>query len=614
MTLLRRSAPLLLLLALNATSRLAAQTVHVVESTADEKELLVRKTLPLEPGASTAKVRIQIDATMRMQTMDGFGASLTDSSASLIAHLSPEQRDALMHEVFAPDGPLGLTLLRQPIGASDFSAHGDYSYDDPVGAKSDPTLEQFSARADERYLFPLLREAEHLNPRLRVMGMPWSAPAWMKLNHSMRAGSLDDRNVDVYARYLARTVEAYSMQGVPLFALALQNEPMNENPSYPTQAMSPEQEAKLAATLVPMLKAAGRSPLLFGYEHNWNHLEYPEKLLSEAERLKPAGSPDLFAGISFHCYGGNESAQGAFLRSHPNTRLWFTECSAINSSPFAETFLWQAQHLLMGAPKYGARSVMLWNIALDSHGDPHNGGCDQCTGLITFEKHGGETQFKRTAGYYVLAQAAPYVHPGATHIGAVVAGSGSVMAEAYENEDGTDALLLLNLAPAAATIGVDIGAGKESFEYTLPAHALTTLTWGTPLPMVRDGLYRLAIQPAHGERLALEAAPHQSDLLERPLGDGANQLWTIHRLASGRFEIRNVGTAQALAVSSAGRLAALTLTGTQIAPLPLRIAADGLCIALSRTGGCSSAGAEGRLPGDVLLTPIAAAPGILTDK
>jgi len=561
-------------------SFLSAQDVQVLETRADGSVLLGHRQIAFGSAAPEAgAVTVSVNDTLRLQRMDGFGASLTDSSVSLLLQLPSAQRDELMQEMFDPSGPLGVTLLRQPIGASDFSAHGDYSYDDPQGAKPDPSLKHFGTATDSQMLFPLLREALHLNPQLRFMVLPWSAPAWMKDSHTMHDGSLENIYLTVYARYLARTVEAYAAEGLPVFAMALQNEPLNENPSYPTQRMDPVQEAQLAAALQPLLWQGGRNPLLLGYEHNWNNLDYPAKLLAEATQLTPKGAAPLFAGISFHCYAGNESAQLAFLRDHPNNSVWLTECSGINRTGFAEDLLWQAKHLLLGAPLNGARSVLLWNLVLNPHGGPHNGGCGDCRAAFTVEPHAGSWLVHRNVEYYELAHAAPFIHPGAVRVAARAGAAAELETVAFQNPDGTLVLLVLNIAPRETRLTLQWKGQNAS--YTAPARSLMTFRWGTAAPVVEEGTYRICAASS-GDR-CLEAVPGSSSL---ELGEaatepamGARQLWTLHRLGDNRFEIRNVATAQSLGIAAGGMLVSLAVDGGHVVPLSLHRQAEGVCLA-----------------------------------
>jgi glucosylceramidase len=566
-----------------------AQQVRVLESRADGSALLQSHETAFEAAsAATTKIRIDIDPRERFQTMAGFGASLTDSSATLIEQLPAEERKAVMREMFEPAGPLGLTLLRQPIGASDFSAHANYSYDDSPNNAEDATLAHFSVAKDETSLFPLLREAEHLNPQLRMMAMPWSPPAWMKSDHSMNAGQLEERDVPAYAQYLARTVAAYHAEGVPLFALALQNEPLNENATYPTALMQPEQEARLGAALKPLLNAQGESPLLLGYEHNWDNLDYPNRLLAEAARLAGAGAAPVFEGISFHCYKGDERAQTAFVLEHPHTSIWFTECSGTAHDVFGDSLMWQARHLLLGATLNEARSVLLWNLVLDPRGGPHNGGCGDCRPLLTLETHAGKpATFARTSDFYLLAHAAPFVHPGAVRVDARITEGADVMAAAFENLDSTMVVLALNSGPAPQEIALWLGA--KSALYKLPPRSLLTFTWGEPKPVLLEGTYSFVSFDAQKSGMQLEAAAGQGAPVWKAASGSVAQVWSLRRLPNGKFEVRNVGTSQALAISQGGALTTLTLPGNRVAALALQVDDGGFCMAPMAAGGCPSA-------------------------
>jgi len=359
--------------------------------------------------------------------------------------------------------------------------------------------------------------------------------------------------------------------------MALQNEPLNENPGYPTQHMDPVQEAQLAAILQPLLSKGGRKPLLLGYEHNWNNLDYPSALLAESARITPKGSGPLFAGISFHCYAGDESAQLAFLRAHPDTGIWFTECSGTNRTSFDGDLLWQAQHLLLGAPLNGARSVLLWNLVLNSHGGPHNGGCGDCRALFTVEPHGASWSIHRNVEYYEMAHAAPFVHPGAVRVAAMASVGHEIETVGFRNPDGTLVLLVLNSAPRGVRLSIQ-SKGRAA-AYIAPARSLLTFTWGVPVPTLTDGTYRLCTDAA-GDR-CLEAVSGTQNLSLRPASTdveaAARQLWTLHRLADGRFEIRNVATAQSLALA-AGKLATITVDAGHVVPLSLHPQGDEICV------------------------------------
>ena len=157
-------------------------------------------------GAS-ATLTVTVDPSRVYQRMDGFGASITDSSASVLYRLGPQQRDAAMRDLFGTDR---LSLLRQPMGASDL-ARTQYSYDDLPAGSTDYGMRHFSVEHDRQQILPLLRQALALNPALKVIATPWSPPAWMKTSASLIGGRLidDPRIYDAYAQYFVKFIQSY---------------------------------------------------------------------------------------------------------------------------------------------------------------------------------------------------------------------------------------------------------------------------------------------------------------------------------------------------------------------------------------------------------------------
>src|SRR3954452_14649066 len=168
-------------------------------------KLADRGSVPFRPGGSD-RLAITVDPSRAYQTMDGFGTSITDSSAQVLYRLDPRTRDATMERLFSPSAGDGLSFLRQPMGASDFVGGPFYTYDDLPAGRTDFAMERFSIDHDRAQILPLLRRALALNPRLKVIGSPWSPPAWMKTNGSLIGGRLidDPRIYDAYARYFVK--------------------------------------------------------------------------------------------------------------------------------------------------------------------------------------------------------------------------------------------------------------------------------------------------------------------------------------------------------------------------------------------------------------------------
>jgi len=124
--------------------------------------------------------------------MDGFGASLTDSAAWLVSNkLTTAQQTALWQSLFNPSAGIGISFLRQPMGASDFSASGNYGYDDVPAGQTDVNLANFAIAHDTTYTIPLLQQALIVNPAIKIVAVPWSPPAWMKTTGTMNGGNMN---------------------------------------------------------------------------------------------------------------------------------------------------------------------------------------------------------------------------------------------------------------------------------------------------------------------------------------------------------------------------------------------------------------------------------------
>jgi glucosylceramidase len=451
--------------------------VQVVETTSDQKMLL--QTVPsvfFANNSSTASENlnnfvITVDPAIQYQQMDGFGASLTDSSAWLIwKKLNTSQQTTLMQQLFSPTSGIGLSFLRQPMGATDFSASGNYSYDDVPDGKTDPNLKNFSIAHDTAYIIPLVKQAIALNPNLKVVALPWSPPAWMKTTGTMNGGNMNTAYFPSLARYFVDFVQAYQQQGIPIYALSAQNEPFYSTTGYPTEYLSAADEsAFIANNLGPALKNAKLDSVkIFGYEHNWDNTSYPESLLGSS-------ATQYVAGTSFHCYAGDPSAQSTVKTAFPAKDIWFTECSGITSTTFTNDLVWNSEHLLIGAVRNWARSVSIWNIALDQNSGPKNGTCMNCRGVVTIDDSVSPAKITFNVEYYVLGHLGKFVMPGSHRINSNTFGAGSIEDVAFQNPDGSIVLFVLNSSSNAGTFAVTC-IGK-SFNYTLPAKAVATFIW-----------------------------------------------------------------------------------------------------------------------------------------
>ncbi|HZR48987.1 MAG TPA: glycoside hydrolase family 30 beta sandwich domain-containing protein [Streptosporangiaceae bacterium] len=470
---------------------------HVWVTTPDGTDKLSDLGTVAFGGAPVTAPTIVVDPTQTFQTMQGFGGAITDSAATVLYRLSPAVRTATMRSLFDPATGDGLDYLRQPIGASDFVATADYTYDDMPAGQTDYQQRHFSIAHDRAQILPLLREAKAINPRLQIIASPWSPPAWMKTGDSLIGGRLidDPRVYQSYALYLLKFVEAYRASGVTVDTITVQNEPQNRAPSgYPGTDMPSWQEEKVISDLGPMLRDAGLRTQILAYDHNWT--EHPNDVAATPpdetadvnaypQNVLNSPAAKWVAGVAYHCYFGDPSAMTALHNQFPDKAIYFTECSGSQSADpantFSDTLKWHARNLIIGATRNWAQTVINWNLALDPSGGPHLGGCGTCTGIVTVGP--GDT-VTNDAEYYTLGHLARFVQPGAVRIASTSFGTtgwnGQVMDVAFRNPDGSTVLVAHNENDNPSTFGVR--EGDQAFSYTLPGGALATFTWRGVVP------------------------------------------------------------------------------------------------------------------------------------
>ena len=473
---------LTLVAALIAAQSAAADPPQAWMTTGDQQNLLTAQPSSAFGDPAQGDPTISVDPSQTFQKIDGFGASITDSSAHLLAE-SPD-RDQIMRDLFDPGQGIGLSYLRQPMGASDFVKGPHYTYDDMPAGETDFGMRHFSVAHDEAQILPLLRQALALNPNLKIMGTPWSPPAWMKTNQSLVGGRFiaQSQYYDAYSRYFIRFLQDYKRAGVPIDALTLQNEPQNRHPfEYPGMDFRDNEEAQLVSTLGPRLRRVGLRTKLLGYDHNWslhpNDVGPPDDPANPdyaASLLSDPGASKYLDGTAFHCYSGDPSSQSALHDRFPAKNIYFTECSGIQSgdpsTTFPDTLHWHTRFLTIGAVRNWAKNVITWNLALDPAGGPHNGGCDTCTGVVTIDPSTGKAT--RAADYYVLGHVTKFVRPGAVRIGSTV--DGNIWDVAFRNPDGSIIVVVNNDDWGSGSQRFNLQLGAQEFSYDLPAGAVVT--------------------------------------------------------------------------------------------------------------------------------------------
>jgi len=412
---------------------------------------------------------VVIDISKKYQSMVGFGAALTDSSAWLLQNkLNGVQRSALLLEMFGPPPNLNLNMMRLTIGASDFSLQ-QYTLDDLPFGQVDPSLQHFNVVANLRDLIPTVREALSVNPQLRIIASSWSAPAWMKDSENLIGGALLPQFESTFADYLVKYLDTYRGYGIPIFALTLQNEPGFIPVTYPGMDLPAATRARIIAQyLGPALASRTPQTRILEWDHNWDQPEQPLSVLADPDAAR------YIDGVAWHCYSGSPYAQSQVHRAYPKKDTYITECSGGDWESSANgELLWFTRDLLLAGIRQWARGVVYWNLALDEQHGPHLGGCAACKGVVTIDSHTGAVS--RNDEYYAFAHFSRFVLPGAFRVGSTETDKG-IDNVAFQNvSDGSIVLVVVNSNTSARSVSV--AQGQTGFRYTLPPQSVATFVW-----------------------------------------------------------------------------------------------------------------------------------------
>lgn len=426
--------------------------------------------LTFQSGGGGSGENIDIDEGTRYQTFTGGGADFTDTAAWLMnssGALSQATRDATMKKLFSPADGIGLSFVRNPMGASDLARTG-YTYDDIPAGQTDPALSRFSVAHDEADVLPLTKQAKQLNPGLTTMASPWTAPAWMKDSGALNGGWLKAEDYGAYADYFVKYLQAYRDQGVPVDYVTPQNEPTCCD-GYPSMSWNGSGLAYFTKNdLLPKLQAAGLSTKVLALDWNWD--KYDEYAAPTVDDAAIRDHPN-FGGVAWHGYGGDVGKQTEVHDKYPQTDAFDTEHSG-------GTWVTDQQHddmyNIIDYTRNWGKSVIKWSLAVDQNRGPHNGGCGTCDGFVTV--HNGDSrsgQVDYNIEYYTMGHLTKFVRPGATRIASTA--STSVPNVAWRNTDGSKALIAYNESTSAKEVTVNWGGRHAT--YSLPGRTSATFTW-----------------------------------------------------------------------------------------------------------------------------------------
>lgn len=454
------------------------------------------KLTPIEPtSGGEPGVEIKILPDQQFQTITGFGGSFTEASAYLLNQLSPENRKKIIEAYFGPEGAR-YSLTRTHINSCDF-ALGNYSY---ANIEGDMALEHFSIEEDLDDIIPFIREAiEASEDGFKIISSPWTAPPWMKDNKDWVGGKLLPEYYDTWALFFSKYIDAYKEQGIDIWGITVENEPLGNDSNWESMHFSPAEMTRFVRDhLGPKLEADNKGYVrILGYDQNREHLqEWVD------EMFKDEASSRYFAGTAIHWYASTfEVFPDALQYAHhkaPDKHLIQSEACVDAEVPKWQDDAWywskeatdwgfdwapeQDKHL---HPKYVpvyryARDIIGclnnwvdgwvdWNMVLDRQGGP-NWFKNWCVAPVIVDPDQDEVYF--TPLYYTLAHFSKFIRPGAVRIG-IEHSDDSLIVTAVKNPDDSIAVVLLNQGTESKEISLSLGDAHSAMK--ISAQAMQTI-------------------------------------------------------------------------------------------------------------------------------------------
>ena len=474
--------PLLLLALTACQGKIQPEPEPVREATAFTTSVgglrLAESKIPLMRPSTAAAYRV-LPTGKTFQTVDGFGLAITQASCYNLLKMSPADRTAFLTEVFDRERGMGSSLIRVCIGGSDFSMD-EFTWCD------EPGLEHFAVHPlDEQYLFPILDEIYAINPAVKIIASPWSAPLWMKVGEDGKtphsqwyAGHLGEAYYQDYAQYFVRWIQEMERRGYPIMAVTLQNEPLNRGNSMSTYMSWQEQSNFIKWAIGPAFAAAGLQTKVLVFDHNYSYdgdygqQDYPAHIFEDPE----AGR--YVHGSAWHNYGGNVSVLDGVHARFPDKEIYFTEASIGTwNYSFEDCLINDFRDVFLGTLGRWGKGVTLWNLMLDYQGKPFRPrGCSTCYGAVSIDASDYSlNSVVRNSHYYDVAHCSKVLQPGAVRLGTSGYSAAGLAYQLYRNPDGSYAALILNETGSDALL--NFVTDNYAVACRIPARAVQSVTW-----------------------------------------------------------------------------------------------------------------------------------------
>ncbi len=448
-----------------------------VYTTAPDTDLRLTKTSTVEfkPAMQPleSEVSVFVNPSEQYQSLIGIGGAITDASAEVFAKLSKEKQIEFLNAYYSVEKGIGYSLARTNIHSCDFSS-GSYTYVN----ESDKELKTFSIQHDKQFRIPLIKKAiETAGGKLLLYGSPWSPPAFMKDNNNMlKGGKLLPEFYQSWANYYTKFIKAYESEGIPVWGITLQNEPMAVQRWESCIYTAEEERDFLKNFLGPTMEREGLSDKkIVVWDHNRDLMnQRANTIFGDPEAAKYAW------GLGFHWYeswsGGEQMFNNVKIvnESYPDKKLLFTEGCADSFTP-------EGYQSWKNGERYGLSMIndfnngtvgwTDWNILLDETGGP-NHVQNFCFSPIHADTKTGELIY--TPEYYYIGHFSKFIRPNAKRLSTACSRS-QLLSTSFINENGNMVSVVMN--QSEKEIKYKLYVGSDAIELNIPAHSIQSIIY-----------------------------------------------------------------------------------------------------------------------------------------
>lgn len=412
--------------------------------------------IPFAPDTREAENQvINLYPEITFQTLEGFGGAITDAAGYVYSLMNQEQKRQVIETYFSPD-QMRYGLVRIHMDSCDFSTEMYEAMSDP----SDRNLNSFSFARTERYILPMLADAQKAAGKpLKLMLSPWSPPAFMKTNSQRKlGGKLKPEYRDFWADYICRYIEEFQKRGYQVQRISLQNEPKAVQTWDSCIFTAEDEKVFLRDHLYPAMTAHGLKGVeVFIWDHN------KERLYERVRDLVDERTKDMVAGAALHWYSGDHfEAMDLVRRQYPDLKLITSESCIEYRFYSAEDEVSNTAklaHELIGDLNHGICAFYDWNLLLDETGGPNHVG-NFCYAAFMYDRQTGSLMTRLLQKvYYHFSH---YIAAGAKRIG-LSRYTDSIELTAFQNPDGGLVLVAYNQSGSAAPVKLRLHGQIASF-------------------------------------------------------------------------------------------------------------------------------------------------------